>query len=89
MSWWDAFLPWTWVPTVVNKFIADPIRQMAGNIASGLETGFVALLGDIWRVILPGVQIIGGLIIIYLALSVGLKGQLPSVAGAAMLAAKI
>lgn len=62
MSWWDpSWAPWNWV--------ISGARQTLQDIAGGLETGFVSLLKDLWKVLEPAVEIIAGLIVIYLTLT--------------------
>lgn len=75
MDWWNPI-------DDVNKFLVEPVTKLfdapgnaidswlssiGGQIASGLERGMLSWVNDVWRTILPAVQIIAGVVIIILA----------------------
>jgi hypothetical protein len=57
------------------------LSSLGGLIGSGLEGGFVALLKDIWAVIVGPLEIITGFIIVAVALGLAFKDDLLAVAG--------
>lgn len=87
-AWWEIF---TWPAQLVESTIAKPIQSMLDNIAGGIETGIVSVIGDLWKVVLPFLEIVAGLIIIIIALMIGLGGMSgpSSLAGAGKMAALI
>lgn len=80
----SIFNPLSWITDWLNNNIANTVRDMIAKIGGAIETGLIAALGDIWKVIEPAVEIIGGLLIIILTLSIGLRGMIPGVPGAGM-----
>lgn len=56
IDWWNK-----WFGTVRNW-----IGGLGGDIASGIEGGYIAILKDLWAVVLPWAEIfIGGLIAMF------------------------
>lgn len=62
IDWWDK-----WFNTVKNW-----IGGLGGDIASGIEAGYVAIFKDLWNVILPFAEILIGALIAMWAISIWL-----------------
>lgn len=62
ISWWNS-----WFDSVTNW-----IGGLGGDIASGIEGGFVAILKDLWTVVLPFIEIGIGTVIAMFSISVWL-----------------
>ena len=62
ISWWDS-----WFNGVSNW-----LGGLGGDIASGIETGIVAILKDLWGVILPYAEIGFGMVIAFWAIAIWL-----------------
>jgi hypothetical protein len=63
------------------------LTGIGGDIASGLESGFINIILDIWRVIYPALEILAGVALLILVLGFIFKddllGVLPGIAAAA------
>jgi hypothetical protein len=64
-------------PTSIGSWASG----VGGDIASGLETGFVSLMKDFWAVIVGPLEILGGMLIIIFTLGLAFKDDLLSIAG--------
>lgn len=60
----------------VESDIAGWLKSAAGDIASGLEAGFVALFKDLWNVIEGPLEILAGAVLILFAIVVAFKDDL-------------
>jgi len=86
VNWWiDGWKDIADAPTAVSNSITSWFSTEAGNIASGVEGAMVAILGDVWDVIVGPLEILVGGIIIFLVLGWAFKNQVISLA---MLAVK-
>jgi hypothetical protein len=83
--WYDWFNPvydFTTLFGSAGQVVGDWLSSTAGYIASGLEAGMVALLGDVFDVVVGPLEVIVGLLIIIVTLSwmsrngIGQIGQL-------------
>ena len=68
-KWWDPFTWFTgtfrdWQQAAENWF-----SSTAGDIASGIEGGAVAVFGDLWDVIVGPLEIVIGVIIVIILFS--------------------
>jgi hypothetical protein len=54
---------------------------IGGDLASGIETGFVSVMKDLWSVIVGPLEMIAGILIILMTLGLAFKDDLLSVAG--------
>lgn len=84
--WYDWFTGtnelrvWSGASGAANKFFSSA----GGAIASGLESGFVALFGDLWNVVAgPLYILIGGLIIMF-TLMFAFRNQIIQLGGIAI-----
>jgi hypothetical protein len=84
--WYDWFNPvdqiraLTSAGTDVGNAVSNFITSTAGDIATGLEAGMVALLGDIWAAVSGVVLTAIGLLIITVVLLWAFKTQIIDVA---------
>lgn len=51
----------------LTKPITDFIQSLAGQIAAGLESGLIAILGDVWKVLVGPLELIAGALIAVIA----------------------
>ena len=84
-NWWDDFVGFVESGTIPPiQQAADPVlnwlKSVGGNIASGIEGGIVALLKDLWDVILGPVEIITGAVIFAIGLTLLFKNDLTGIA---------
>lgn len=75
----NALNPFSWFDNGV-KVAFD---QLAGDLASGIESGFLAIIKDIWDVILGPIEVILGVVIFIAALVLAMKNDLIAIAGMA------
>jgi hypothetical protein len=77
---WD---PLNWIPIAVGK-VTDTasswFKDLAGKIASGIEAGFVAALGDVWKVLVGPLEILGGALLIVIALGIAFRHDVAGLA---------
>lgn len=71
----DFFNPGSWFSSWASS--------MGGSIASGLESGFLAIIKDLWDVILGPVEIILGALLILFAIIFIFSSDITRVAGIA------
>lgn len=79
MSWWNPIDDF-------EKGLLDPLESLlhapgnaidswlkglGGQIATGLERGGLSILEDVWRTILPAIQIAAGVAIVIIAAFIG------------------
>jgi hypothetical protein len=57
------------------------LSSLGGTIASGLESGFVNILKDLWTVIVGPLEVIAGVLIGVAVLTIYFKNDIASVAG--------
>jgi hypothetical protein len=83
MAWWDPISWWEDVTkdTVnVDKSVFDSasswLNGVAGDMASGIEGAFAALLGDMFDVVIGPLEIIIGVIIMFIVLAWAFKNQI-------------
>lgn len=79
----DSWNPLDWV----GQAFSDWFGGMGGNIASGIEGGFIAVLKDAWLVVGPWLEILAGGLIAAFTLMVYFKNTTATFAGAAIGAA--
>lgn len=84
-NWWDDFVGFVERGTINPPgAIADPIanwlKSTAGSIASGIEGGIVALLKDLWDIIVGPAEILTGVIIMAAGLTLLFKDDLTGIA---------
>jgi hypothetical protein len=87
---WDP-LAWTrltkGVATDVQGAASSWLSGLGGDISSGIEGGFIAVLKDIWVVVGPFVEILAGALLAIFVLMVYFKNDTQQLAGAAVMAA--
>jgi len=74
-DWWnpiddvEKFLiePVTKAISLPGTAIDDWLKSLGGQLASGLERGMLAWVADVWRVILPALQIALGVALVIIA----------------------
>lgn len=66
----------TGAPSAATNWIAN----LGGQLASGVEAGFLALFKDIWNVLLPPLEIMAGASIVVIALFIAFQDQVASLA---------
>lgn len=92
-SWWEDLLSGNIVGLATDvgegtaSAIGDWLGGIGGSIASGIESGMVAIFGDIWDVIVGPVYVIIGVIIVVVTLGYAFKNQLIQLGGLALAAA--
>jgi hypothetical protein len=59
--------------------ITNWFSSMGGYIATGIESGFVSLLKDVWDVVLGPLEVIVGVVLILFALIFAMKDDLMQV----------
>ena len=79
-QWWNPFY-WIAGPTdtvthALEEKAESWLSSTAGDIASGLEFGIDAMLGDLWQVIAGPLEIIVGVIVIVIVIGWALRGDL-------------
>jgi hypothetical protein len=57
------------------------LSSLGGDIASGLESGFINILKDIWSVIVGPLEVIAGALLAMAILTIYFKNDIGSVAG--------
>lgn len=55
-------------------------KSLAGQLASAFETGFLALIKDIWDVVVGPVEILAGALIVVIALGIAFKNDVAGLA---------
>lgn len=78
-NWWDDFIggiadilgPGAPPSNPVNSWV----QSVAANIGSGIESGVVALLKDLWDVIIGPAEVVVGVILILIAIGIALRGD--------------
>jgi hypothetical protein len=69
---------------------ADPaswLSGLGGLLASGLESGFIAIIKDLWKLLLPALEILSGVILLIITLAFAFKDDLMKLAPLAAAAA--
>jgi hypothetical protein len=56
------------------------LASLGGDLASGIEAGFVTTLRDIWAVIVGPLEIVAGLVIIFMVLTIYFKNDIMALA---------
>lgn len=79
-DWWN---PLSWF----SEGAANWLGGLGGDVASGIEGGFVAILKDIWKFFLPFAEIAVGALIAIFTLAVYFSHETSQVAGLAARAA--
>ena len=90
--WWDMFLPFDPASAGrslagLNGGISDWLAGVGGDIASGLETAFVAFFGDLWDVISGPVYVLIGVVILMFTLGFAFRNQIIQIGTIAAMAA--
>jgi hypothetical protein len=83
-GWWDPLNWFSGLAGAADSAVTGFFSDIGGKIAAAIEAGFVALFGDVWRVIVGPLEILAGALIIVVALGIAFKHD---VAGIAMAAA--
>lgn len=65
--------------TGLPKTVANWFGSLGGMIASGFEAGFVAIIKDLWNVILGPLEVFVGAVIIIFAIFVAVKDDLAGI----------
>lgn len=71
MAWWDVLNPVWDIQQLVNdggNAVSTWLGDWGGKIGSGIESGFVFLLGDLWDVAIGPIEVFIGVVIIIVTL---------------------
>lgn len=86
-NWWNDFVGSVESILGIGGAPSNPIgnflNSIAGQIGSAIESGFIAILKDLWDVILGPLEIIAGMVIIAMAFLLLFKNDLTGIARAA------
>jgi hypothetical protein len=67
-----------------SEAVSSWFQSTAGDIASGFEGAAIAILGDVWDVIVGPLEVIVGAVIIILVIAFAFRNQLIQLGGLAM-----
>lgn len=83
-NWWNEFVGSVESILGVGSAPSNPIgnflSSISGQIGSAIESGFIAILKDLWDVILGPLEIIAGAVIIAMAFLLLFKNDLIGIA---------